>query len=234
MKKNLVIISGAGISAESGIPTFRDAVTGLWENHDINDVCTAEAIRRDPELVHRFYNELREKYKNAVPNEAHALVASLEKDYNVTIITQNVDGLHEAAGSSNVIHLHGEILKCRDVNDSSIIFDIPEDKDGKLTTFPGMKVNGHEVRPHIVFFHEDVPNFVKAADVVRKADIVVVIGTSLVVYPAAGLFDFARQGVPVYYIDLHPNVSTSVNPKMKVIESTASKGMKILIEELKK
>lgn len=232
MKKKLVVLTGAGISAESGIPTFRDAVTGLWENHNIEDVCTAEAIRKNPELVHRFYNELRKKYSPAVPNEAHRILVDLEKYYDVYIITQNVDGLHEAAGSTNVLHLHGEILKCRDVNDTDVIFDIPEDADGNRNTFPGMRIDGHEVRPHIVFFHEDVPNITKAAHLMMEADVCIVIGTSFNVYPAAGLIDYLPAGCPIYYIDPRPSITSS--NRVEVIADVATKGMAKLAERLKK
>lgn len=233
MKKKLVVLTGAGISAESGIPTFRDAVDGLWENYSIEDVCTAEAIRRDPELVHNFYNELRLKYCSAVPNEAHRKLVDLEKDYDVYIITQNVDNLHEQAGSSNVLHLHGEMMKCRDVNNTEIVFDIPEDADGKKRTYPGMRIDGHEVRPHIVFFHEDVPNITKAAHLMMEADLCIVIGTSFNVYPAAGLIDYLPSGCPIYYIDPRPSISASSYPGVEVIAAVATKGMAQLADRLR-
>lgn len=233
-KKKIVVLTGAGISKESGIPTFRDAVDGLWENYDINDVCTAEAIKRKPELVHNFYNELRAKYKDAKPNEAHKLLYELEKDYDVEIITQNVDNLHEQAGSTKVLHLHGEIMKCRDTGNTNYIFDIPCDEEGNYNTYHGMKIDGHTVRPHIVFFHEDVPNITKAASLMKKADICVVIGSSMQVYPAAGLIDYVNVGNPIYYIDPFPSIDQVSYPDVQVIDEVATKGMEILTEKLKK
>ncbi len=233
-KKKIVVLTGAGISKESGIPTFRDAVDGLWENYDINDVCTAEAIKRNPELVHNFYNELRAKYKDAKPNEAHKLLYELEKDYDVEIITQNVDNLHEQAGSTKVLHLHGEIMKCRDTGNTNYIFDIPCDEEGNYNTYHGMKIDGHTVRPHIVFFHEDVPNITKAASLMKKADICVVIGSSMQVYPAAGLIDYVNVGNPIYYIDPFPSIDQVSYPDVQVIDEVATKGMEILTEKLKK
>ena len=233
-KKTIVVLTGAGISKESGIPTFRDAVEGLWENYDINEVCTAEAIKRNPELVHNFYNELRAKYKDAKPNEAHKLLYELEKDYDVEIITQNVDNLHEQAGSTKVLHLHGEIMKCRDTGNTNYIFDIPCDKEGNYNTYHGMKIDGHTIRPHIVFFHEDVPNITKAASLMKKADICIVIGTSFNVYPAAGLIDYVNVGNPIYYIDPFPSIDQVSYPDVQVIDEVATKGMEILTEKLKK
>lgn len=238
-KKTIVVLTGAGISKESGIPTFRDAVEGLWENYDINEVCTAEAIKRNPELVHNFYNEFRNKYKDCEPNDAHKLLVELEKDYNVQIITQNVDNLHEKAGSTNVLHLHGEIMKCRDCGNPKYIFDIPQDGNGNYNTYPGMKIvddkgTEHPIRPHIVFFHEDVPNISKAASLMKKADICIVIGTSFNVYPAAGLIDYVNVGNPIYYIDPFPSIDQVSYPDVQVIDEVATKGMEILTEKLKK
>lgn len=206
----------------------------MWENYDINDVCTAEAIKRNPELVHNFYNELRTKYKDAKPNEAHKLLYELEKDYDVEIITQNVDNLHEQAGSTKVLHLHGEIMKCRDTGNTNYIFDISCDEDGNYNTYHGMKIDGHTIRPHIVFFHEDVPNITKAASLMKKADICVVIGSSMQVYPAAGLIDYVNVGNPIYYIDPFPSIDQVSYPDVQVIDEVATKGMEILTEKLKK
>ena len=232
-KKKLVVLTGAGISKESGIPTFRDAVDGLWENYNINDVCTAEAIKKDPELVHKFYNELRNKYKDANPNDAHKLLAELEKDYDVYIITQNVDNLHEQAGSTNVLHLHGEIMKCRDTGNTEYIFDIPQDENGKYNTYHGMKIDGHSVRPHIVFFNEDVPNISKAQTLMKNADICVIIGTSFKVYPAAGLIDYVHFGNDIYYIDPFPQIDQVIYSDVKIINKVATEGVKELIKLLK-
>ena len=232
MKKKLVVLTGAGISKESGIPTFRDAVDGLWENYDINDVCTAEAIRKDPELVHNFYNELRAKYKDAKPNDAHLLLKTLEDKYDVYIITQNVDNLHEQAGSSNVLHLHGEIMKCRDTGNTKFIFDIPQDENGNYNTYPGMKIDGRTVRPHIVFFHEDVPNITKAQTLMKSADICVIIGTSMNVYPAAGLIDYVYYSNPIYYIDPFPHIDQVSYPDVIIINKKATEGVKELVNLL--
>lgn len=236
-KKTIVVLTGAGISKESGIPTFRDAGEGLWENYDINEVCTAEAIKRNPELVHNFYNEFRDKYKDCEPNDAHKLLVELEKDYDVQIVTQNVDNLHEKAGSTNVLHLHGEIMKCRDCGNSKYIFDIPQDKNGNYNTYPGMKIiddkgTEHPVRPHIVFFNEDVPNISKARKLMQNADIGVVIGTSFNVYPAAGLIDDIPYGNPIYYIDPFPSIDQVAYSDVQVIDEVATKGVKKLIEIL--
>lgn len=230
--KKLVVLTGAGISAESGIPTFRNAVDSLWENYSVDDVCRAGCLKKNPEAVHDFYNSLRKKYSKAQPNSAHYALAELEKDYEVTIITQNVDNLHERAGSTHVIHLHGEIMKCRDTGNTKYIYDIPEDENGERNTYPGMEIDGHKIRPHVVFFGEDVPNLELAASEVKSADICVVIGTSFNVYPAAGLIQYADWEAPVYYIDPEPAPLPDY-PWVEVIKDKASEGMKELIEKLK-
>lgn len=229
MKPKLVVSTGAGISAESGIKTFRDA-DGLWENYPVMQVASAEGFRRDPELVHHFYNERRKQLINALPNAAHKALADLEKDYDVYIITQNVDDLHERAGSKNVLHLHGELMKIRSVTDP----DYTETLDiAHLETTPQTRGrNGDLMRPHIVFFNEPVPNIEKAISLVHSADIFVVIGTSLVVYPAAGLLQCVRRGVPIFYIDPNP-ASTAGISGVTVIKDTATAGMKKLVEILK-
>ena len=229
-KPKLVVSSGAGISAESGIRTFRDA-DGLWENYPVMDVCSADGFRRDPELVHRFYNERRRQLLDAKPNEAHAALVELERNYDVYIITQNVDDLHERAGSENVLHLHGELMKIRSVKDPDYIESLDIEH---IETSPDTRgKNGHPMRPHIVFFQEPVPNMEKAAALAAEADIFVVIGTSLVVYPAASLIYYVRKGVPIYYIDPNP-ADVSGLPGVTVIRETATKGMKILAELLTK
>lgn len=225
--KKLVISSGAGISAESGISTFRDA-GGLWENYPVMDVASADGFRRNPELVHRFYNERRKDLITKQPNEAHRLLKSLEDQYEVYIITQNVDDLHERAGSSHVLHLHGELMKARAIDDESLTFRLKEDS---LETSPATVINGHHVRPHIVFFQEAVPMFEPATELVAEADIFVIIGTSLVVYPAAGLLHYVRRGIPVYYIDPNP---ASVPQGVTVIRDTATSGMRKLYDILTK
>lgn len=220
--------TGAGVSAESGIKTFRDA-GGLWENYPVMQVASAEGFARDPELVHHFYNERRKDLVKALPNAAHKALADLEKDYDVYIITQNVDDLHERAGSSKVLHLHGELMKIRSMYDP----DYTETLDIEhLETTPATKgKNGHPMRPHIVFFNEPVPNIEKAAELVGEADIFVVIGTSLVVYPAAGLIRCVRPGTPIYYIDPNP-ASTVGIPNVTVIKEPATKGMQTLAKLL--
>ena len=227
MKKPILVVSsGAGISAESGIKTFRDA-DGLWENYPVMQVASAEGFRRDPELVHEFYNERRRDLLKAQPNAAHKALVDLEKDYDVYVITQNVDDLHERAGSKNVLHLHGELMKMRSIKHPEYTEAL--DIDHLETTPETRGKNGDLMRPHIVFFQEPVPNIEKAAELVGRADVFVVIGTSLQVYPAAGLLQCVRPGVPVYYIDPNPAVTPDW---VHVIKAPASEGMKILSEEL--
>ena len=221
MKKNLVILTGAGMSAESGIKTFRDA-GGLWENYPVMDVASADGFARNPALVHQFYNERRAQLVKAKPNSGHEIIAGREKDFNVTVITQNVDNLHERAGSTNVLHLHGELMKVRSLRDEDKLFTLTEDN---LCTTPDTVMEGDHVRPHIVFFQEAVPMIEPAIEIVSKADILVVIGTSLNVYPAAGLLYYAPAGIPVYYIDPNP----APTPEgVTVIRAGASEGLRKL------
>lgn len=222
MKKPILVVStGAGISAESGIRTFRDA-DGLWENYPVMQVASADGFRRDPELVHKFYNERRRQLLDAKPNAAHLGLVELEKDYDVYIITQNVDDLHERAGSENVLHLHGELMKIRSIKHPDYVETLDIDH---LETTPATRGrNGDLMRPHIVFFQEPVPNIEKAVELVRRADVFVVIGTSLVVYPAAGLLQFVSPGVPIYYIDPNP-ADTSGIPGVRVIREPATRGV---------
>ena len=227
-KKKLVVSTGAGVSAESGISTFRDA-GGLWENYPVMQVASAEGFRRDPELVHEFYNARRRDLLKAVPNAAHKALAELEKDYDVYIITQNVDDLHERAGSTHVLHLHGELMKMRSVTNPDYIE--PLSIEHPETTPATRGRNGDRMRPHIVFFNEPVPNIDKAIRLAQEADIFVVIGTSLVVYPAAGLINCVRPGTPIYYIDPNP-ADVSGIPDVTVIREPATKGMEILARKL--
>lgn len=227
MKKKLVISTGAGISAESGIKTFRDA-DGLWENYPVMDVCSADGFRRDPALVHKFYNERRRQLVDAAPNAAHRGLVRLEDLFDVYVITQNVDDLHERAGSSNVLHLHGELMKVRALDDETLTFRLSPEK---LETTPDTVIDGHHVRPHIVFFQEAVPMFEPATRLAAEADIFVIIGTSLVVYPAAALLHYVRAGVPVFYIDPNP---ASVPAGVRVIKAPATEGVAILARELEK
>ena len=227
-KKKLVVSTGAGVSAESGISTFRDA-GGLWENYPVMQVASAEGFRRDPELVHEFYNARRRDLLKAEPNAAHKALAELEKDYDVYIITQNVDDLHERAGSTHVLHLHGELMKMRSVTNPDYIEPLSIEH---LETTPATRGrNGDPMRPHIVFFNEPVPNIDKAIRLAQEADIFVVIGTSLVVYPAAGLINCVRPGTPIYYIDPNP-ADVSGIPDVTVIKEPATKGMEILAGKL--
>ena len=224
-KPKLVISSGAGISAESGISTFRDA-GGLWENYPVMEVCSADGFNRNPALVHDFYNARRKDLIGKLPNDAHKILDELEKDFDVYVITQNVDDLHERAGSSKILHLHGELMKMRSVYDPEYIESLDMEH---LETTPATKgKNGHPMRPHIVFFQEAVPNMELAVDWVHEADIFVVIGTSLNVYPAAGLLHYVRPGIPIYYIDPNPADITITNPEIHIIKATATEGMKKL------
>lgn len=226
-KLKLVISTGAGISAESGIRTFRDA-DGLWENYPVMDVASADGFRRNPALIHQFYNERRTQLGQAQPNAAHTGLRELEKYFDVYVITQNVDDLHERAGSKNILHLHGELTKVRALDDESKLYKI----DYNQTTTPDTVIDGHHVRPHIVFFQEAVPMFEPAVDLVAQADIFVIIGTSLVVYPAAALLNYVRRGVPVYYIDPNPG---TVPAGVTLIRKKATEGVaeleKILIDK---
>lgn len=224
--KKIVFLTGAGISKESGIPTFRDAGDGLWENCNVQEVATHSAIVRNPDLVYKFINELRNKYKDCTPNEAHKLIAELEKDYEVVVITQNIDTLHEQAGSTNVVHLHGDLSKVRAIDNYNLLFDYEED----IT--PESVIRGHKVRPHIVLFGEEVPNIEIASNILCDADICVVIGTSFNVYPAANLVMYVPYGNPIYYIDPNP-AYTPDYPDIKVIKEVATTGMKVLVETLK-
>ena len=228
-KKKIVVLTGAGMSVESGLKTFRDA-DGLWEEYPVAQVATHEGWEADPVLVTNFYNMLRKKCWGVKPNEGHKLVAELEKKYDVTVVTQNVDNLHEMAGSTHVVHLHGELMKVcssRDVDDSRYIQQLtPENCEVE----PGTKAgDGSLLRPYIVFFGEAVPNISVAIDYAQQADIFIIIGTSLNVYPAAGLFHYVRPGVPVYLIDPNPiNAGGSV----KQIQKGASEGMRELMKIL--
>ncbi|MBD5418781.1 MAG: NAD-dependent deacylase [Bacteroides sp.] len=223
-KKILVVSTGAGISKESGINTFRDA-DGLWENYPVMDVASADGFRRNPELVHEFYNARRKALLEVEPNAAHKGLVDLEKDYDVYIITQNVDDLHERAGSSHITHLHGELMKIRSVADPDYIETLDIEH---LSTSPSTRgKRGDLMRPHIVFFQEPVPMIEEAIRIVEKADIFVVVGTSLVVYPAAGLINYVRPGTPIYYIDPHPAPTPGI-PNVTVIAEPATKGIEIL------
>lgn len=227
MKKKLVVLTGAGISAESGLKTFRDS-DGLWEGYDVTEVATPGAWKRNPQTVLDFYNLRRKNVLDALPNAAHYGLVALEKDYDVTIITQNIDDLHERSGSSNVVHLHGQILKMRSEKSDTLVYDINEDiKWGDTAE------DGAQLRPHIVWFEEEVPMMPAAISMVKKADIFVVIGTSLLVYPAAGLVDYAPTQVAKYIIDRRiPYRVSMIN--LTAIEKTATEGVKDLMDILGK
>lgn len=228
-KPKLVISSGAGISAESGISTFRDA-GGLWENYPVMEVCSADGFARNPKLVHDFYNARRKDLVTKFPNDAHKILAELERDFDVYVITQNVDDLHERAGSSKILHLHGELMKIRSVRNPQYIETLDM---GHLETTPETRgKNGDIMRPHIVFFQEAVPNMELATEWVNDADIFVVIGTSLNVYPAAGLLHYVRPNVPIYYIDPNPAQISIDSPQVTVIKAKATEGLKILRDKL--
>lgn len=221
MKKKLVILTGAGMSAESGLRTFRDA-DGLWENYPVMDVASADGFARNPALVHQFYNDRRRQLINVLPNAGHIALADLEKHFDVYVITQNVDDLHERAGSTHVLHLHGELMKVRAIDDPDLTFTLtPPD----LSTTPSTIIDGHHVRPHIVFFQEAVPMIEPAIDIASEADVFVVIGTSLAVYPAASLLYYVRPSVPIFYIDPNP---ASVPAGVTVIREPATKGVETL------
>lgn len=226
-RKNLVVLTGAGISAESGLKTFRDS-DGLWEGYDVYEVATPRGWHANKQLVLDFYNMRRKDVANAAPNAAHLALAGLEKDFDVTIITQNIDDLHERAGSTNVLHLHGEIFKMRSEADENFVYDIREDiLLGQLAD------DGHQLRPNIVWFEEPVPMIERAAAIAAEADIFIVIGTSLVVYPAASLLHYVAPMVPKFIID-KSIPETPFTKNLTVIEKPATEGVKDLVLLLEK
>ncbi len=222
-KKHIVVLTGAGISAESGLKTFRDS-DGLWMGYNVQDVATPGAFRRDPQFVLDFYNMRRRDVAAASPNAAHVGLAALQNDFDVTIVTQNIDDLHERGGSTKVVHLHGEIFKMRSVADENEIFEIRDD-----IRLGDLALDGHQLRPAIVWFEEPVPLITEAMKIMRTADIFVLVGTSLQVYPAAGLVDFVRPDVPKYIIDKKIPYA-SAPPNFYFIEKPATEG----VEELKR
>lgn len=225
--RKIVVLTGAGISAESGISTFR-ASDGLWENHKIEDVATPEAWERDPNLVLEFYNQRRKQLFEVEPNAGHLALVELEQFFNVEIITQNVDDLHERAGSKNVLHLHGELKKGRSTADASLVVDLThwELKKGDVC------LKGAQLRPHIVWFGEDVPEIVPAIKKVENADVLIVVGTSLNVYPAAGLINHTKPHIPIYLVD--PNEISTPLRNVTAINSTATIGLPDLVRRLVK
>lgn len=227
MKKKLVVLTGAGISAESGLKTFRDS-DGLWENFNVEDVATIDGWHRNPALVQEFYNKRRVQAFTAKPNAGHFALADLEKHFDVQIITQNVDSLHEKAGSTNVTHLHGELSKVRSVKDESLIYEI----GAKAIEMGDFANDGGQLRPHIVWFGEMVPMIEPAADLCLNADIFVVIGTSMQVYPAAGLIGFVSDDSPKYIIDPNSPEVSSQYKNVSFITETATVGVPALAEIL--
>lgn len=224
--KHLIFLTGAGISAESGISTFRDA-NGLWEGHDIMEVASLDGFNKNSSLVFNFYNQRRRQLLTVEPNNAHYSIAALEKKFKVTVITQNVDDLHERAGSNNVIHLHGELLKARSTVNEELVYDWKDDLNaGSLDEF------GDQLRPHIVWFGEAVPEMETAINLIQKADIVVVVGTSLQVYPAAGLINYADKATHFFYIDQNPVNINYFDKPLTVLKNKATEGMKKLEELL--
>ncbi|WP_397447009.1 SIR2 family NAD-dependent protein deacylase [Polaribacter sp. R77954] len=225
--KKIVVLTGAGISAESGIETFRDA-DGLWEGHDVMEVATPEGFKKNPELVLDFYNQRRKQLLSTKPNKAHYNLAALETYFDVEIITQNVDNLHEKSGSTKVTHLHGELLKVRSTKDETYVLDW--DKDLLLGDLCKYK---SQLRPHIVWFGEMVPMLDYAITITQKADILIIIGTSMQVYPAASLINYIQQDTPIYFIDPKPSVSENDFNNLKIIKDVASCGTDSLVKILK-
>ncbi len=227
MKKKLVVLSGAGISQESGLKTFRD-MGGLWEQYDVTQVASSEAWEKNPELVNRFYNERRKQLFESIPNAGHFGITELEQWFDTTIITQNVDDLHEIAGSKNVLHLHGELRKVRSTANPKLIYTM---KDWELKLGDKCEL-GSQLRPHIVWFGEAVPAMQEAIPIAQEADIFVVIGTSLAVYPAAGLVNYTSPGIPIFVVD--PNAPDVYRKNVTFIQKKAGEGVKELKTELKK
>ena len=221
--KHVVVLTGAGMSAESGLKTFRDA-NGLWEGHDVMQVASPEGFAKNPELVLEFYNQRRRQLKEVQPNDAHFSIAELENTHQVTIVTQNVDDLHERAGSRHVVHLHGELLKARSISNEHDVFYW--DKDIYLGDVCS---KGYQIRPHIVWFGEAVPMIEKAIDICKTADILMIIGTSMQVYPAASLMHYVNINTPIYYID--PNPATINSNSVKVFAEKATTGVIKAISE---
>ena len=226
--KKLVVLTGAGVSAESGIKTFRDT-GGLWEEYDVMEVASPEAWEKDPELVQRFYNERRKQLYTVNPNKGHEALARAESEFDVQIITQNVDNLHERAGSTKILHLHGELTKAQSVQDPDRVYEI----GNKDINMGDMCEKGFQLRPHIVWFGEPVPNIPEAAEIAAQSDIFAVVGTSLNVYPAAGLLGYVPKESPVYVIDPNP-VSVHTGHNVTFINEPASTGVPKMLELIKK
>jgi len=224
--KNIVVLTGAGMSAESGIATFRDA-NGLWEGHDVMEVASPEGFYNNPELVLDFYNQRRAQLKSVKPNQGHMGLQKLEEHYNVHIVTQNVDDLHERAGSSSVLHLHGELRKVRSTKNETLVYRWEDD-----LVLGDLCEENSQLRPHIVWFGEAVPMIDLAVELVEKADILVVIGTSMQVYPAAGLVNYTQSETPIYFIDPNPSVKKADFDNLTIIKAGAVNGVATLVNQL--
>ncbi|NQY30217.1 MAG: NAD-dependent deacylase [Flavobacteriaceae bacterium] len=224
--KNIVVLTGAGMSAESGIATFRDA-DGLWEGHDVMEVASPEGFYNNPELVLDFYNARRAQLKTVKPNSGHFSLQKLEENYNVHIVTQNVDDLHERAGSKSVLHLHGELRKVRSTKKEQLVYNWEED-----LVLGDLCEEKYQLRPHIVWFGEEVPMIDRAMELVEKANVLVIIGTSMQVYPAAGLVNYVQPGTPIYFIDPYPSVKESDFNNLTIIKEGAVNGLITLVNRL--
>jgi NAD-dependent deacetylase len=224
--KKIVVLTGAGVSAESGLNTFRDT-DGLWEGHDVMEVASPIGFAKNPALVLDFYNQRRKQLKKVLPNAAHRALADLEQYFEVHVVTQNVDDLHERAGSTKVVHLHGELLKVRSTGNDRDIRDWHDD-----VRLGDVCASGHQLRPHIVWFGEMVPLLEEAARLVQKADILIIIGTSMQVYPAASLIYYRGHGVPIYFIDPRPNIDATDFDRLTIIPATAVTGVPPLVGQL--
>jgi len=225
-KPKIVVLTGAGMSAESGLKTFRDE-NGLWEGHDVMQVASPEGFAKNPELVLEFYNQRRRQLLDVSPNKGHMALAELEQGFDVSIVTQNVDNLHEKAGSSHVVHLHGELFKVRSTVNENHVLDWKKD-----LILGDTDDNGHQLRPHIVWFGEMVPMLETAAQITQQAEILIIVGTSMQVYPAASLIHYAPQQTPIYFVDPKPNIRSTDFDNLTVIPKTAAEGVPELVEQL--
>ncbi len=225
-QKKIVVLTGAGMSAESGLKTFRDS-NGLWEGHDVMEVASPQGFAQNPELVLEFYNQRRRQLLEVEPNMGHKALVRLEAKYEVDIVTQNVDNLHEQAGSSNVVHLHGELFKVRSTVDENHVLEWKKD-----LVLGDLDRNGNQLRPHIVWFGEMVPLLETAAYTTQQADVLIIIGTSMQVYPAASLIHYAKPGIPMYFVDPKPNVNSHDFQNLTVLSKTAVEGLPSLVSEL--
>ncbi|BDW91481.1 NAD-dependent protein deacylase [Flagellimonas marinaquae] len=225
-KQKIVVLTGAGMSAESGLKTFRDE-NGLWEGHDVMQVASPEGFAKNPALVLEFYNQRRRQLLDVAPNQGHLALARLEQTFDVSIVTQNIDNLHEQAGSSHVVHLHGELFKVRSTRNENYILDWTGD-----LVLGDSDENGHQLRPHIVWFGEMVPMLETAAQITQQAEILIIVGTSMQVYPAASLIHYAPSNTPIYFIDPRPNIRASDFENLTIIPKTAAEGVPTLVEHL--